>query len=205
MEFVIIIKIWDLIGERFLHLSVDNFKIFAMTDIIFESWSKTLEVVVLTIISFVTLFVFIRISGKRTLAKFNAFDFVVTVTLGSVLAYMMLGQVNLAEGSVVLFIIIAMQLLFAKLSRKSHVMDKLLNASPKLLFYQGLYLHDNMEKEMVSKDEIVSAIRQRGLADISKVLAVVIEPNGEMSIIEGSKDGGSSTLDHLEKAVQDAS
>lgn len=176
-----------------------------MTDIIFESWSKTLEVALLTIISFVTLFVFIRISGKRTLAKFNAFDFVVTVTLGSVLAYMMLGQVNLAEGTVVLFIIIAMQLLFAKLSRRSHVMDRVLNASPKLLFYQGLYLHDNMEKEMVSKDEIVSAIRQRGLADISKVLAVVIEPNGEMSIIEGSKAGGSSTLDELEKTVQDAS
>jgi len=155
-----------------------------MTNVFFENWTGIGRVALLTIISFVALFALIRISGKRTLAKFNAFDFVVTVTLGSVLAYMMLGQVNLAEGTMVLLLIIAMQLLFAKLSRRSGMMDKLLNASPRLLFYKGSYLKHNMEKELVTKQEILSEIRQQGIGDIDEVHAVVFEANGEISVLK---------------------
>lgn len=125
---------------------------------------------------------------KRTLPKFNAFDFVVTVTLGSVLAYMMLGQVNLAEGAVVLFLIIMLQLLFANLSRSSETMEKLLNASPTLLFYQGKYLQNNMKKEQVTIEEIISAIRLQGIEDMGEVRAVIIEANGDMSIIRKSEN-----------------
>jgi uncharacterized membrane protein YcaP (DUF421 family) len=57
-----------------------------MKDLLFENWEKLGQVALMTIASFVILFLFIRISGKRTLAKFNAFDFVVTVALGSTLA-----------------------------------------------------------------------------------------------------------------------
>jgi uncharacterized membrane protein YcaP (DUF421 family) len=42
----------------------------------------------------------LRVSGKRTLAKMNAFDLVVTVALGSTLATILLSaDVSLAEGS----------------------------------------------------------------------------------------------------------
>lgn len=157
-----------------------------MTNIFFESWTKVLHVALLTVISFITLFLFIRISGKRTLAKFNAFDFVVTVTLGSVLAYMMLAQVNLTEGTVVLFLIIALQLLFVKLSRRSEKMENVLNSSPKLLFYQGVYLKDHMEQESVTRQEILASIRQKGIENIDDVLAVVIEANGDLSVINKS-------------------
>ncbi|SIS64197.1 hypothetical protein SAMN05421785_101684 [Chryseobacterium gambrini] len=90
-----------------------------MKDLLFENWGKLGQVALMTIASFVILFLFIRISGKRTLAKFNAFDFVVTVALGSTLAYMMLAMVPLAEGVMVLFLIIALQYLFAKLASTS--------------------------------------------------------------------------------------
>ncbi|NML56279.1 DUF421 domain-containing protein [Chryseobacterium cheonjiense] len=169
-----------------------------MTNIFFESWAGIWHVTLLTIISFITLFVFIRISGKRTLAKFNAFDFVVTVTLGSVLAYMMLAQINLAEGVVVLSIIIALQLLFAKLSRTSEFMEKVFNASPTLLFYKGAYLKANMKKELVTKEEILVAIRGQGIGNTAEVLAVVIEANGDMSVVKKSEsDSNASSLDNI--------
>lgn len=169
-----------------------------MTNIFFESWDGIWHVTLLTIISFITLFVFIRISGKRTLAKFNAFDFVVTVTLGSVLAYMMLAQINLAEGVVVLSLIIALQLLFAKLSRTSEFMEKMFNASPKLLFYKGAYLNDIMKKELVTREEILAAIRRQGIGNMDEVFAVVIEANGDMSVIKKSEsDSNNSSLENI--------
>lgn len=171
-----------------------------MGNIFFENWTKVGHVALLTVISFVTLFLFIRISGKRTLAKFNAFDFVVTVTLGSVLAYMMLAQVNLTEGVVVLFLIISMQLLFAKLSRRSKVVEKLLNSSPKLLFYKGSYFKNSMEQELVTEEEILASIRQKGIVNVEDVLAVVIEANGDLSVIKKTDNSSlNSTLHGIER------
>lgn len=152
--------------------------------IFFENWANVWHMALMTVISFITLFILIRISGKRTLAKFNAFDFIVTVALGSVLAYMMLAQITFTEGVVVLLLIIGLQYLFARLSRASDAMDNVLNASPRLLFYKGRYLEDSMKKEAITENEIFAVIRKEGLAKIEDVLAVVIEPNGEISVIE---------------------
>ncbi|MDN6351638.1 MAG: hypothetical protein L0J69_08220 [Yaniella sp.] len=49
----------------------------------FESWSEIFRVVAVGAAAYVTLVIVLRVSGKRSLAKLNAFDLVVTVALGS--------------------------------------------------------------------------------------------------------------------------
>lgn len=151
----------------------------------------------MTFISFIILFLFIRISGKRTLAKFNAFDFVVSVALGSTLAYMMLAMVPLVEGTLVLLIIIGLQYFFAKLVRLSGRMEDVINASPRMLFYKGQFLEDNMRKEVITMKELFSVIRQEGVSNLEDVLAIIIEANGELSVVKKSDyvDGVSSLSD----------
>ncbi|WP_294276787.1 DUF421 domain-containing protein [uncultured Chryseobacterium sp.] len=155
-----------------------------MRYVFFENWTHVWHMALMTVISFMALFILIRISGKRTLAKFNAFDFIVTVALGSVLAFMMLAKITFTEGLVVLLLIIGLQYLFARLSRASDTMDQVLNASPRLLFYKGQYLKDNMKKEAITEEEISAVIRQEGIAKFEDVLAVVIEPNASVSVIK---------------------
>ena len=51
-------------------------------------------------IAYAALVLFLRISGKRTLAKLNAFDLVVTVALGSTLSAIILQEsIALAKGA----------------------------------------------------------------------------------------------------------
>lgn len=168
-----------------------------MDNIFFENWTKVWNVVLMTFISFIILFLFIRISGKRTLAKFNAFDFVVSVALGSTLAYMMLAMVPLVEGTLVLLIIIGLQYFFAKLVRLSGRMEDVINASPRMLFYKGQFLEDNMRKEVITMKELFSVIRQEGVSNLEDVLAIIIEANGELSVVKKSDyvDGVSSLSD----------
>ena len=52
----------------------------------FDSWSDVLRTVMLGAASYVTVIVVLRLSGKRTLSQLNAFDFVVAIALGSVMA-----------------------------------------------------------------------------------------------------------------------
>ena len=49
----------------------------------FDSWFGLLRVLVVGALAYAALILFLRVSGKRTLTKLNAFDLVVTVALGS--------------------------------------------------------------------------------------------------------------------------
>ncbi|AZA88808.1 DUF421 domain-containing protein [Chryseobacterium shandongense] len=87
-----------------------------------------------------------------------------------------------------------------KLSRRSKVVEKLLNSSPKLLFYKGSYLKNSMEQELVTEEEILASIRQKGIVNVEDVLAVVIEANGDLSVIKKTDNSSlNSTLHGIER------
>ena len=68
---------------------------------LFDSWFGLARVVLVGAAAYVALVFLLRMSGKRTLSKMNAFDLVVTVALGSTLATVTLNRsVPLAEGVV---------------------------------------------------------------------------------------------------------
>lgn len=123
-----------------------------MEDLLFKDWESVWHVAVCAILAYFILFLFIRISGKRTLAKLTAFDFVVTVTLGSTLSSMILGKVTLTEGAVALAIIISMQFLLARSAKESKTLEKVINSSPTMVFYRGRFLKDAMEKEVLTEE-----------------------------------------------------
>jgi uncharacterized membrane protein YcaP (DUF421 family) len=50
----------------------------------FAGFSATLGVVVTCVLAYIGVVVLVRISGKRTLAQLNAFDWIVTVAFGSI-------------------------------------------------------------------------------------------------------------------------
>ena len=157
-----------------------------MDHLFFKDWESLYHVVICASISYLALFLFIRISGKRTLAKLNAFDFVVSVTLGSTLSSMMLMKVTISEGCVALMIIILLQYLLAFFAKKSKTMEKAINSTPTLLFYNGEFIEDAMKRELITKEEIYSEIRQYRIERLEDVRAVVMELNGEMTVVKKS-------------------
>ncbi|MNK11553.1 hypothetical protein D3C87_295950 [compost metagenome] len=155
-----------------------------METILFKDWESCLQVAICAALSFLVAFLFIRISGKRTLAKLTAFDFVVTVTLGSTLSSMILGKTVLIDGAIALIIIIALQYLLAYLAKKSKTLEKIINAKPTLLYYNGNFIKSDMAREMVTEEEIYAAIREFRLYRMEDVKAVIMELNGELSVIK---------------------
>lgn len=157
-----------------------------MENLFFKNWESLGHVALCAMIAFLALLLFIRISGKRTLAKLNAFDFVVSVSLGSTMSSMMLLKTTISEGAVALIIIILLQYFLAFLSKKSNILEKAINSTPSLLFYNGKFLKQNMARELITEEEIYSEVRQFRLQNMDDVWAVVLELNGEMSVIKKS-------------------
>lgn len=56
------------------------------------SWSRLIHVIFVGCLSYAALVLFLRVSGKRTVAKMNAFDLVITITLGSTFANVLLSR-----------------------------------------------------------------------------------------------------------------
>ena len=76
----------------------------------FNDASSLLRVVIVGTLAYSSLVLLLRVSGKRTLSKMNAFDLVVTVAIGSTLATVLLSKdVALADGVVAFTLLIGLQ------------------------------------------------------------------------------------------------
>ncbi|MEC8919353.1 MAG: YetF domain-containing protein, partial [Pseudomonadota bacterium] len=134
----------------------------------------------------------IRLSGKRTLSKWNAFDFVVTIALGSTLSTALVStQVSLAQSITAFLVIVALQFVITFSSVRSRAVKNLIKSQPTLLLFQGQFRQEAMAQERVVEAEVRAAIRENGIADVERVHAVVLETDGTFSVIPDA--GGSDS------------
>lgn len=97
----------------------------------FDAWSDIVRALTLGALSYLALVALVRTAGKRTLAKLNAFDLVVTVAFGSTLATIILsGDVSLAEGGAALALLVALQYVVAWTSVRLPVVRQLAKSEP---------------------------------------------------------------------------
>jgi uncharacterized membrane protein YcaP (DUF421 family) len=154
----------------------------------FDSWSGIARVLIVGALAYAGLVALLRVSGKRTLTKMNAFDLVVTVALGSTLATILLSpDVPLATGLAAFCLLIALQFVVSWLSVRSAAVRRLVKSEPTLLFYRGEMLDDVLRRQRVTQEEVRAAIRGQGIADLGAVEAVILETDGSFSVLPRSE------------------
>ncbi len=152
----------------------------------FESWGSLAWTGLSALTAYAALILFLRLSGKRTLAKMNAFDLVVTVALGSTLASIVTSdRLPLANGLLALALLITLQFTVAWANVRARWFRRLVKSDPTLLVYRGAMLRDAMRRSRVGTDEVLSAVRGAGLSRLGDVGAVILEPDGSFSVIGG--------------------
>ena len=109
----------------------------------FDSWTGLGRVLLVGTLAYVALVAILRISGKRTLSKMNAFDFVVTVALGSTLATILVDtSVTLAQGALALALLVALQFAITWTSVRVAWVRRIVTGEPALLARHGRCLPD---------------------------------------------------------------
>ena len=162
----------------------------SMNSIFFGDWSTLLRTAIIGISAYASMVLFLRVSGRRTLSKMNAFDLVVTVSLGSTLATVLLNRnVTLAQGALAFALLIGMQFAVTWSSVRISWIRKMVTGEPALLYYQDKFLTTALRRARVTEDEIRAAIRSTGLKTVDETEAVVLETDGSFSVIQ--KGGGS--------------
>lgn len=150
----------------------------------FQGWPGLGRTAIVGTLAYVGLVVFLRVSGKRTLSKLNAFDLVVTVALGSTLATVLLSKdVALAEGLVAFATLIGLQWLVAWTSIRWTGWAKAVRAEPTVLARDGQAIEAALRRERVTHDELLSAVRDAGGRDLAAAEIVILEPDGALTAI----------------------
>jgi uncharacterized membrane protein YcaP (DUF421 family) len=151
---------------------------------LFGGWSGIVRLLVTGTCAYVALVVMVRIAGKRTLSKMNAFDLVVTVALGSTLSSVLTSKtVPLLDGVIALGLLIGLQVAAAFTASRWPRANAFLKAEPTLLVRDGKLLPQAMKTERVTEDEVLAALHENGLERVSQAEAVILESSGEFSVI----------------------
>ena len=168
--------------------------------ILFNSWADIGRVLLVGPLAYLTLLLMLRASGKRTLSKLNAFDFIVTVALGSVLASTLLSKdVALAESVAALAVLIFGQFIITYLSVRSKRFRELVKGGPTLLYHKQHFLESSLKRARVTKEEIRAAVRASGQGSLEQVGAVVLETDGSLSVVGGAEGSAKAWLANVAK------
>lgn len=166
----------------------------------FHDWSGILGVLVTAVVAYAALVVILRGFGKRTLSQLNQFDWVVTVALGSTLATVILSaEIAIAEGVAALAVLVALQFLVAWTEVRSDLVTRVVRGEPRLLLHDGRLLRDAMHQERVTERDLLQALRQHGIARLEEAGAVILETNGNLSVLDRRTGGALEPLprEHL--------
>lgn len=176
-----------------------------MTSIFFDSWQSLGRTFIITILAYAILIIFLRVSGKRTLSKMNAFDFIVTIALGSSLATVALNKnVPLADGALAFLLLVFLQYMITWISVRKSAFKDLITSQPILLLYKGRLLKDVLKKERVTIEELQMVARKAGVEDLNSIDAIVMETTGDLVVISNLSSDKPQTFEYVQKpASQD--
>ena len=161
----------------------------------FQDWSGIVRTLLVGVLAYAGLILLLRVSGKRTLSKMNAFDLIVTVALGSTLATVLLSEeVALAEGMAAFVLLILLQFAITSLSIRSERFQGLIKAEPALLVHRGRFLEGAMKRERVTEEEVRAALRAQKIGSLEEAAAVVLETDGTFTVLPGVGGESGSAL-----------
>ncbi|MFO8084724.1 MAG: DUF421 domain-containing protein [Desulfobacterales bacterium] len=167
---------------------------------LFQGWLSLFKVVFVGVIAYLALIFLLRSYGKRTLAKMNAFDFVINIAIGSTLATIILSpKVVIIEGMIAFVLLFSLQYVISYLSLNSKQIRKLIKGEARLLFHDGEFLRGAMKSERITEEEILQTVRNNSIGSLSDVEAIVLETDGEFSVIPKSDKGAASILSNVSK------
>jgi uncharacterized membrane protein YcaP (DUF421 family) len=145
------------------------------------------EKIIRPVIVYLFLVVFLRLFGKRELAQLNPFDLVVLLSLSNTVQNAMIGDDNSVSGGVIgAFSLLAINWLLAWILYRAPKATVLLSGSAATLVRGGVVDEEEMKKQSLTHEDLVSVLNKNGFNDPADVQACVLEPNGTF-YVEGNK------------------
>ncbi len=129
----------------------------------------------------------LRLAGRKSLTRLNYFDYLMTNLMGGILGGYVAGQ---AKGAPILLapaLITTANIISEKAVVKSRLVRKYLQRKPLVIMQNGEILKNSMARARYNLGELLMALREKGIFDLSEVEFAVLEVDGSLGVQKKSQ------------------
>ena len=150
-------------------------------------WNMTLpwwEFVVRGAIVYFFLLVLLRVTGKRNTGQLAPFDLVLLLVLSNAVQNSMNGGDNSIPGGLICATtLVGLHYGVAYLTFRSKTLEKWIEGTPRVLIRNGVLNDGIMREELLTHNELGTALRAAGCGEVGSVHLATLENNGQITVV----------------------
>ena len=146
-----------------------------------------LKIIVLSLSSFIVLFILTKLMGNREMAQLSMFDYIISITIGSIAAEMSTAlDDNFIEPLVAMIIYAIGAILVSYIALYSIKARRFISGTTLILYDNGKLFSKNLKKAKMDMNEFLMQCRTNGYFNLSDIQTAMLEANGKISFIPNS-------------------
>jgi uncharacterized membrane protein YcaP (DUF421 family) len=151
---------------------------------LFVPGTSLVEKIVRPVAVYAFLIVILRVGGRRELGQLNAFDLVVLLTLANAVQNAIIGDDNSLIGGFIGGATLVLLNLGVNWYLYRHpTLDRRIEGEPVLLVKDGQLVRENLQRELITEEELLSAIHRQGVDRIEACAEVILEASGTITVL----------------------
>ena len=141
-------------------------------------------IVAKTVVVYLFLVFGLRLLGKRELGQMNIYDLVMIVVLGNAVQNAMINNDNTLVGGLIsaITLLVVNRLLNLVIVHWKKA-EKVMVGEPSLIAKNGNFIMRTMQREGVTRDQVMAALREHGFDRLDQAEMCVLEVDGTISVV----------------------
>lgn len=146
-----------------------------------------LKIIYLSFGSVVVLFLLTKLMGNREMSQLSMFDYIVSITIGSIAAEMATAlEDDFMEPLIAMIVYAVVTVFISFITNKSIFCRKIITGKSIILMDNGKLYKENFKKSKLDLNEFLVQCRTKGFFSLSDIQTAILEPNGKISILPSS-------------------
>ena len=157
---------------------------------------EILKVIIVSLGSIVTLFLLTKLMGKREMSQLSMFDYINSITIGSIAAEMATSlEGDFLKPLTAMIVYGIISFLISYLTCKSLILRRFFEGHSLILYQNGQVYERNLLRAKIDVNEFLAMCRTSGYFDLEEIHTALLETNGKLSIIPLAKHRPVTTAD----------
>lgn len=126
----------------------------------------------------------LRLMGKRQIGELQPAEFVITMLISEIAAIPMQdNRTPIINSVIALFILVSLEIIVSVINLKSVKIRGLIEGHPVIVIRNGAVDMEALSKLRITLNDLLAALRQKNIFDITSVSYAVFETNGQISVL----------------------
>lgn len=144
-----------------------------------------LEIILRGSLMYLGTFILLRVVTKREIGGLSVSDLIVVVFIADAAQNGMAGEYrSVTDGLLLVAVLLGWALVIDRLAYHLPWFERLVQPPPVQVIRNGQLLRKSMRREALTESELLSTLRQQGVADVNDVKGAWVESDGSMSVVQ---------------------